>query len=313
MWASFERQEYQARRAQRKSDPVAKSDLVDVDVGYPDDRETRNRLFEAASLASLYTSGFWLRSRLYCFGRMSAPSSALASEPYGSRKKQQGLQHLCQTRLPHGCQSKPLSGCQRTQRFLSLERSGMLEPIGGQVFAHPRAARRPTLGSSSNQALGLYRLAPREIRARLGAFFYSEAYLVTSCRRLPWLKSKLTATAEFRGLKCIYHLRPPPIWVLELDCEQRQTILRRERGHALLKSETRSYQFPKFISDHPTGVTGSIATFQRSAEPLKRRQRKKNRRKIRNTTIEQPNVSAGPLRHPQVFNASSFMLIRQRE
>jgi hypothetical protein len=52
MWISCEQQEYQERGAQRKSDPVAESDLVDVDVGYPSDRETRNRLFEAASLAS---------------------------------------------------------------------------------------------------------------------------------------------------------------------------------------------------------------------------------------------------------------------
>jgi hypothetical protein len=138
--------------------------------------------------------------------------------------------------------------------------------------------------------------------------------IVTLLPSLPPPFPKVTTAAEFHGLKCIYHLRSPPIWVLQLDCEQRQTILCRERGHALLNLETRSSQLPKFISDHPTGVTGSIATFQRSAsQPLKRHQRKKNRRKIRNTTIEQPNVGAGPLRYPQVFNPSSFTLIRQND
>ena len=58
VWTSCERQENQERRAQRKSDPVAESDLVDVDVGYPSDRETRNRLFEAASLASYILLAF---------------------------------------------------------------------------------------------------------------------------------------------------------------------------------------------------------------------------------------------------------------
>ena len=161
---------------------------------------------------------------------------------------------------------------------------------------------------------------PREIRAPPRRFLLLKGISVTSrrycrsCRRFPRLKSKVTTAAEFRGLKCIYHLQSPRIWVLQLDCEQRQTILCHERGHALLNSETRSSQFPKFISDHPTGLTGSIAAFQRSAsQPLKRRQRKKNRRKIRNTTLGQPNVGAGPLRYPQVFNASSFTLIRQRD
>ena len=139
MWASFERQEYQARRAQRKSDPVAESDLVDVDVGYPDDSETRNRLFEAASLASLYTSGFWLRSRLYCFGRMSAPSSALASEPY----RQQEEVAAAATSLPNTPPSWLLvegPQCLSTDTTLSLERCGILRAYRGAGLCALRSA-----------------------------------------------------------------------------------------------------------------------------------------------------------------------------
>jgi len=137
VWTSCERQEYQERRAQRKGDPVAESDLVDVDVGYPGDRGTRNRLFEAASLASIY---FWLltvfKAVLLWTHECTVISAGIRAST-GSRKKQQRMQHFCQTRLPHGCQSKPFSGCQRTQHFLSLERCVRdVRAYRGQVFAH---------------------------------------------------------------------------------------------------------------------------------------------------------------------------------
>lgn len=92
MWISCAQQECQERRAQRKSDPVAESDLVDADVGGPGNGETRDGLFWLGCV-----QGCTVWAHEYTVINADIRASAII------RKKRQRQQHLCQTRLPHDC------------------------------------------------------------------------------------------------------------------------------------------------------------------------------------------------------------------